>query len=89
MDKITFISRLISQEKDDSIFSGRWVRPSSFSDGTKHNDYWIHVKDGVDCVNPEIVLKNDGYVEFTNFDESNEPIVLTYQNFLDNYLIKQ
>jgi hypothetical protein len=84
MDKISFIATLIEQEKDKGLFTGRWIRPSRFSDGTKHNDYWTYVRDGLDCISPQLKLKNDGFVEYTNFDESDEPQKFTYQEFLDS-----
>lgn len=76
--------RLIS-EHSDTDRDGGWRRPRSFPDGSKDNDYWEFSQAGVDRMSPQLVLKNDGVVEFTNFDESSEPVLLSYREFLEKY----
>lgn len=86
MHKTDFLINLIKKESEGSkLFLERWYRPTSFQDGSKNNDYWLYAQPGIDCIQPEITLLNDGIVEFTNFDESDQPIKLTYQEFLDTY----
>lgn len=84
MDKVIFLTTLIEQETKNALLSGSWVRPTLFHDGSKHNDYWTFDKPGVDGLSLQLELKNDGLVEYTNYDESDEPKILTYQEFLDS-----
>lgn len=89
MDKIDFLINLISlQEKNKEnhhLYQEHWRRPRMFSDGSYDNDYWTYFIAGVDGIGPEIVLKDDK-VYYTDFNESDEAIIYTYEEFLNTHI---
>lgn len=81
MDKIDFLLYLINQETTNEM-QPRWIRPGSFPDGSKYHDYWMYHQPGVDTTSPQLQLKNEGYVEYTNYNDSDKPEIYTYEQFV-------